>query len=80
MRVHLIFASMLLCAARILAAQGSTPTAEEVVATMYTHDTLREAESGGYTGTREYVLENRLLNKMRRCWSGDLRRNRNEAL
>ena len=54
---------MLFCAASILAAQGSTPTAEEVVATMYTHDTLREAESGGYTGTREYVLENRLLNK-----------------
>jgi len=54
---------MLLCAARVLAAQDSTPTADEVVANMYAHDTLREAASGGYTGSREYVLENRLLKK-----------------
>ncbi len=58
MRVHLIFASILLCAARVLAAQGSAPTADEVVANMYAHDTLREAASGGYTGSREYVLDN----------------------
>jgi hypothetical protein len=63
MRVHLIFASILLCAARVLAAQGSTPTADEVVANMYAHDTLREAASGGYTGSREYVLENHRLQR-----------------
>lgn len=63
MRVHLIFASMLLCAARALAAQAPTPTADEVVANMYAHDTLREAASAGYTGSREYVLDNHLFRK-----------------
>ena len=66
MRVHLIFASMLLCAARVWAAQASTPgtsDADEVVANMYAHDTLREAASGGYTGQREYVLENHMFQK-----------------
>jgi hypothetical protein len=63
MRVHLICASILLSAAGVLAAQGSTPTADEVVANMYARDTLREATSGGYTGSREYVLENRLFKK-----------------
>jgi hypothetical protein len=66
MRVHLIFASILLCAARVVAAQGATPTADEVVANMYAHDTLREAASGGYTGNREYVLENPKLQKRAR--------------
>src|SRR5271165_819543 len=63
MRVHPIFASILLCAARVLTAQASTPSADEVVATMYAHDTSREAASGGYTGEREYVLENHLFQK-----------------
>jgi hypothetical protein len=63
MRVHLIFASILLCAGRIMAAQSSTATADDVVASMYAHDILREAASGGYTGTREYVLENHLFQK-----------------
>ncbi len=49
--------------ARVLAAQVSTPTADEVVANMYARDTLREAASGGYTGSREYVLENHLFQK-----------------
>ena len=66
MKVHLIFASMLVFAARVLAAQGSTPTADEVVANMYAHDTQREAESGGYTGSREYVLENQKFQKRAR--------------
>jgi len=57
---------MLLCAACVLAAQGSTPTADEVVANMYAHDTLREAASGGYTGSREYVLENHKFQKRSR--------------
>ncbi len=63
MRVHPIFASILLCAGRVLAAQGSTPTADEVVANMYAHDSLREAASGGYTGSREYVLDNHRFQK-----------------
>lgn len=63
MRVPLILASILLCGVRVLTAESSTPTADEVVANMYAHDTLREASSGGYTGRREYVLENRRLQK-----------------
>ena len=63
MRAHLIFASIVLCAGRVLAAQVSTPTADEVVANMNARDTLREAASGGYTGSREYVLENHLFQK-----------------
>ncbi len=63
MRVHLILASSLLCAAAVLAAQVPTPTADEVVVQMYAHDTVREAGSGGYTGNREYVLENHQLQK-----------------
>ena len=46
-----------------MAAQVSTPTADEVVANMYARDTLREAASGGYTGSREYVLDNHLFQK-----------------
>ena len=63
MRVHPIFASMLLCTTCALAAQVSTPTADEVVANMYARDTQRESASGGYTGSREYVLENHRLQK-----------------
>ena len=66
MRVHLIIASILLCTAPVLAAQGSTLTADEVVANMYRSDTLRESASGGYTGTREYVVENHQLQKRAR--------------
>ena len=63
MRAQLIFASILLCAGRVLVAQVSTPTADEVVAQMNARDTLREAASGGYTGSREYLLENHLFQK-----------------
>ena len=63
MKAHLIFASILLCAGRVLAAQVATPTADEVVANMNARDTLREAASGGYTGSREYVLDNQLFQK-----------------
>ena len=70
MRVHLIFASMVLCTAGALAAEDSTPTAEQVVANMYAHDTLRETASGGYTGSREYMLENHKLQKTARMMVG----------
>ena len=42
----------------VLHAEQPTPTADEVVATMFARDGAREAASGGYTGEREYVLEN----------------------
>jgi hypothetical protein len=70
MRVHLIFASMLLCAAGALPAQDSTPTADQVVSNMYAHDTLRDSASGGYSGSREYVLENHKLQKRARMTVG----------
>ena len=54
---------MLFSAAGVVAAQTSTASADEVVANMYAHDTLREAASGGYTGTREYVLDNHTFHK-----------------
>jgi outer membrane lipoprotein-sorting protein len=63
MKVHLILASSLLCGAGVLAAQDSTLTADQVVVRMYAHDTVREAGSGGYTGIREYILENQRFKK-----------------
>jgi len=40
----------------VLLAEQSTPTADEVVATMLARDTAREFASGGYVEDREYVL------------------------
>jgi hypothetical protein len=70
MRFHLIFASMMVCAAGVLAAQDSTPTADQVVANMYARDTQRELASGGYTGSREYILENHKFQKRARMMVG----------
>jgi hypothetical protein len=66
MRIHLIFALILICGgtfACTLHAQTTTPTADEVVATMFKRDRAREAASGGYSGRREYILENHRLDK-----------------
>ena len=61
---------MVLCAAGALAAQDSAVNADQVVANMYAHDTLREAASGGYTGSREYVLQNHKMQKRARMTVG----------
>jgi hypothetical protein len=66
MKIHLILALILICAGVPAGAQpdqGQTPTADEIVSNMFARDRAREGVSGGYTGSREYVLENRLLNK-----------------
>ena len=66
MRFHSIFVLTLICAGAFtsaLYAQTPALTADEVVATMFTRDGAREAASGGYTGRREYILENHRLNK-----------------
>src|SRR5579859_3543217 len=66
MRVHLIHVAMLICGGAFecaLHGQTHAPTADEVVATMLIRDDAREAASGGYTGHREYILENRRFNK-----------------
>jgi len=66
MRVHLICFELLLWGGafvRALNGQTPAPTADDVVATMLTRDGAREAASGGYTGQREYTLENHRLKK-----------------
>jgi hypothetical protein len=66
MRVHLICFELLLWGGafvRAIHAQTPAPTADEVVATMLIRDGAREAASGGYTGSREYILENHKFNK-----------------
>jgi hypothetical protein len=66
MRFHSNFVLTLICAGAFtsaLHAQTPAPTADEVVAMMFTRDGAREAASGGYTGRREYTLENHRLNK-----------------
>jgi hypothetical protein len=63
MRIHIVLFSMLVYAAgsmQPLHAQ-EPKTADEVVARMLARDGIRESTSGGYTGGREYVLENRLF-------------------
>lgn len=66
MKLHPILALILICAGAPAGAQpdnGQTPTADEIVSNMLARDRAREWASGGYTGSREYVLENRLFNK-----------------
>ena len=66
MRVHLILVAMLICGGAFECAphaQKPAPSADEVVAIMMTRDDAREAASGGYTGRREYILENHRFNK-----------------
>jgi hypothetical protein len=67
MRFHLIpvFAIAIYLGAFVTYLNGQTPrpSADEVVATMLVRDAAREAASGGYTGRREYVLENQELHK-----------------
>jgi outer membrane lipoprotein-sorting protein len=66
MRVHTIIAVLLACVPVPMTGQANTvpsPSAEDVIARMSARNVQREAEVGGYTGTRQYNLENRLLAK-----------------
>jgi hypothetical protein len=66
MKYHLFLFPVLMCAitsAWTVRAQEPAPSADDVVARMLAHDDMREAASGGYTGEREYVLENRKFHK-----------------
>jgi hypothetical protein len=66
MRVHLICFTLLICGGTSECAshaQTPQPAADEVVATMLIRDDAREAASNGYTGHREYILENLRFNK-----------------
>jgi len=69
MRVTVILLSTLIYTAagsmQFVAAQAPE-TAEEVVANLVAREGMREAESGGYTGDREYVLVNHSFQKRAR--------------
>lgn len=63
MRAHLLVISLLMLNVAAIAAQDSQPAADKVVASLNARDTARDAASGGYSGSREYVLENHRLHK-----------------
>jgi hypothetical protein len=65
-RKHLLITALLLCASVPLVAQSSAVTqlsADEVMAKVFARDSMRESMGGGYSGKREYVLENHHFNK-----------------
>ena len=66
MKKHLLIIALLVCASGPLLAQAppvTAPSADEVMARVFAKDTMREAMGGGYTGKREYVLENHRMDK-----------------
>ena len=66
MKKHLLITALLICASRPLFAQApavNALSADEVMARVFAKDTMREAMGAGYTGKREYVLENHKMNK-----------------
>ena len=63
---HLLITALLVCASGPLFAQAPAVnglSADEVMATVFAKDTMREAMGGGYTGKRDYVLENHRMDK-----------------
>lgn len=66
MRSHIINATLLVAATVPLlgqAAAAPTPTADDVIAQMFLRDTQRESAADGYSGERQYDLENERFNK-----------------
>ena len=66
MKKHLLIIALLMCAFRPLLAETppvTGPSADEVMARVFAKDSMRETMSGGYTGKREYVLENHRMDK-----------------
>jgi len=65
MKKHLLITALLLCAARLLAqtSAASTFTADELMAKVLAKDNMRSTMGAGYTGKRDYVLENHKFNK-----------------
>jgi outer membrane lipoprotein-sorting protein len=69
MRVRILFAALLTCASVSLTAQttvSTVPSADEVMARLFARDLQRNAAADGYTGTRQYDLENRMFSKRSR--------------
>lgn len=66
MKKQIIIAAILMCLGRPLFGQApvaNSLTADEVMAGVFERDSQREALGGGYSGSREYTLDNRRLNK-----------------
>ena len=66
MTKHLLITALFVCASGTLLAQApiaTPPSADEVMARVIAWDSMRAAMAGGYTGKREYVLENHKFNK-----------------
>ena len=66
MKKHLIIIALLLCPSVPLVSQDSAAarlSADEVMARVFARDSMRETMAGGYSGKREYVLENHKFNK-----------------
>lgn len=69
MRLHIFNYVLLACASTQLIGQSVTPpalAADEVVTRMIAHDEQRDGTAGGYTGVRQYVLNNPTLGKQAR--------------
>jgi len=66
MKKQLFIIAILLCAFVPLVAQSPAVTqlsADEVMARVFARDSMRESMGGGYSGKREYVLENHRFKK-----------------
>jgi hypothetical protein len=69
MRFRILIVVLLACAPMPLIGQATvapSPTADEVIARMFAHEVHREAAAGGYTGNRQYVLDNPRFDKQAR--------------
>ena len=66
MRLRIFISVLLVSASAPLISQATVApslSADEVIARMFAHDLRRQAAAGGYTGYREYVLDNPGLEK-----------------
>jgi len=69
MRFRILIAALLACASTPLIGQATAApslSANEVIAKMFAHDQQRQTAAGGYTGFREYVLDNPGFDKQAR--------------
>ena len=69
MRFRILISALLACASAPLIGQATaapSPSADEVIARMFAHDVQRETAAGGYTGNRQYVLDNPRFDKQAR--------------
>ncbi|MGO9437144.1 MAG: hypothetical protein ACLP00_22965 [Terracidiphilus sp.] len=69
MRFRILISALLALASAPLVGQATAapfPSADEVIARMLARDAQRETAAGGYTGNRQYVLDNPGLDKQAR--------------